>query len=89
MEREVHAVLGPVGVDEKLSRKVALNLLGVENDSLGSGHGISGSDVTVVEDGGLRWSKDVGITAFLLKFGEGMGKWSIPSRLVGYCVHEC
>ena len=77
MEREVHAVLGPVGVDERLSRQVALALLKVELDagSQGGQNGaINGNAEPHPEDGGLRWSKDVGITAFLLKYGEGMGK---------------
>ena len=78
MEREVHAVLGPVGVDEKLSRQVAQALLKVELDSGGQSgrNGASNGDAEPhVEDGGLRWSKDVGITAFLLKYGEGMGEF--------------
>ena len=75
MEREVHAILGPVGVDEKLSRQVALNLLNLEVSD--QGHGINGgsegNSSGDEESNGLRWSKDVGISAFLLKFGEGMG----------------
>jgi vacuolar iron transporter family protein len=70
MEREVHAVLGPVGVDEKVSRQVADCLLKVEVDSDGVG---DSAQSNTEEDGGLRWSKDVGLTAFLLKFGEGLG----------------
>ncbi|KAI0372386.1 DUF125-domain-containing protein [Pilatotrama ljubarskyi] len=85
MEREVHAVLGPVGVDEKVSRQVASCLREVEfssgPDELGEssgGHrtapGSTASDATLTaEEGGeLRWSRDVGLTAFLLKFGEGL-----------------
>jgi vacuolar iron transporter family protein len=71
MEREVHAVLGPVGVDERLSRQVAQCLRKVEVDSDGVG-ALTGQPSE--EEGGLRWSKDVGLTAFLLKFGEGLGK---------------
>jgi hypothetical protein len=70
MEREVHAVLGPVGVDERLSRQVADCLRKVEVDSGGLG-ALSGPPSE--EEGALRWSKDVGLTAFLLKFGEGLG----------------
>ena len=70
MEREVHAVLGPVGVEEKLSRQVAQNLLNVELENSHSSQPSQGGDV---ESNGLRWSKDVGLTAFLLKFGEGLG----------------
>ena len=71
MEREVHAVLGPVGVDERLSRQVAQCLRKVEVDSDGVSAPVG--QVHTEEDGGLRWSKDVGLTAFLLKFGEGLG----------------
>lgn len=84
MEREVHSVLGPVGVDEKLSRKVAMSLLDVE---ISSGNGTSNpsegslrrhaSTSSDPEEGGLRWSKDVGITAFLLKFGQGLGTYFV------------
>lgn len=73
MEREVHAVLGPVGVDEKLSRRVAQNLLTVEmenNAQNGINGAASGGDI---ESNSLRWSANSGVTAFLLKFGEGMG----------------
>lgn len=79
MEREVHAVLGPVGVDERLSRQVAHCLRKVEVDSEGVGSHASVGRIGAGEDGGeeegagLRWSKDVGLTAFLLKFGEGLG----------------
>lgn len=72
MEREVHTILGPVGVDERLSRQVADCLRKVELDSHGLGANSSGASSE--EDGGLRWSNDVGLTAFLLKFGEGLGK---------------
>ncbi|EIN14538.1 membrane fraction protein [Punctularia strigosozonata HHB-11173 SS5] len=69
MEREVHAVLGPVGVDEMLSRQVAECLRRVEMESrTGEGSSTGSSD----EETGLRWSKDVGLSAFLLKFGEGL-----------------
>ena len=74
MEREVHAVLGPVGVDEKLGRQVARCLRKVEVDSGGAG-AAAGRPGGSEEDAGLRWSKDVGLTAFLLKFGEGIGGW--------------
>lgn len=79
MEREVHAILGPVGVDERLSRRVADCLRKIELDSHGLGASTGASSTE--EDGGLRWSKDVGLTAFLLKFGEGMGESSRSSYL--------
>ncbi len=67
MEREVHAVLGPVGVDQNVSRQVALNLLEVESAAADRSEG--SSDV----ERSLKWSHSVGVTEFLLKFGEGMG----------------
>ena len=72
MEREVYGVLGPIGVDEKTSRLVARNLRDVEVDSNGDGNDSASSSSQSVEEGGLRWSKAVGLTAFLLKFGEGL-----------------
>lgn len=71
MEREVHGVLGPVGVDVQTSRLVAKNLRDVEIETNGEGSDAASSSSTV-EDGGLKWSKTVGLTAFLLKFGEGL-----------------
>ncbi|KIM82888.1 hypothetical protein PILCRDRAFT_784928 [Piloderma croceum F 1598] len=68
--REVHAILGPVGVDKKLSRAVAENLRNVEIE--GNGVGANGGNGDVEEGFILRWSKDVGLTVFLLKFGEGL-----------------
>ncbi|KAH9972583.1 VIT family-domain-containing protein [Lactifluus volemus] len=73
MEREVHAVLGAVGVDEKVSRQVAHNLLEVESVAERN-DGSSLED----EERGLRWSRSVGITEFLLRFGEGLE--DIPTR---------
>ncbi|KAH9026787.1 DUF125-domain-containing protein [Lactarius hengduanensis] len=62
MEREVHAVLGAVGVDENVSRQVAHSLLKACPD----------------EEHGLRWGQSIGITEFLLKFGEGLEE--VPTR---------
>ena len=70
IEREVAQVLGPVGVDEKICSSVAKCLRDLELESEGSG---SDSRPSTIEDGGLKWSKDVGVTAFLIKFGEGLG----------------
>ncbi|GLB40003.1 putative VIT family protein [Lyophyllum shimeji] len=79
MEREVADVLGPVGVDDKTCRAVALCLKEVEEagrrngDANGHGDGdANGHAPPDEETASLRWSKDVGITAFLLKFGQGM-----------------
>ncbi|KAG2078545.1 membrane fraction protein [Suillus decipiens] len=65
MEREVCAVLGPVGVDEKTCQAVTKCLRDVEFDPEVS----SSSDE---EAQFLRWKNQVGLTPFLLKFGEGM-----------------
>jgi len=84
MEREVHAVLGPLGVEEKLSVQIADCLRRVEDEMHASGcdpaqrgkfNGAAG-----IEGGNsqLKWSQDVGLTAFLLKFGEGLEE--VPTR---------
>jgi len=69
IQREVAQVLGPVGVDENICSSVAKCLLELELESDGQG---SDSRPLTAEDGGLKWSKDVGVTAFLIKFGEGL-----------------
>ena len=81
MEREVHAVLGPVGVDERLSRQVAQCLRKVEVDLNGVG-APTGQSTNDDDESGLHWSKDVGLAAFLLKFGEGLG--ALPLLLSPY-----
>lgn len=77
MEREVADVLAPIGVDDKACRAVAKSLRDVEVDEHGNGQLVSGA-AGDSETASLRWSKDVGITAFLLKFGQGLG----ASRIV-------
>lgn len=76
MEREVHAVLGPIGVDERTSRMVANCLRNVEVDSTDAdghaGEASSTRSVSTDAEAGLRWSSSVGLSAFLLKFGEGL-----------------
>lgn len=92
MEREVHEVLGPIGLDESISRSVTGALLRVEAEMNGPTtepvpseswfrqliRSVARKPRTVLasEAGStneqLRWSKDVGVTAFLLKFGEGL-----------------
>ena len=100
MEREVKAILGPCGIDEPTSRKVASNLFKLENELSSS----TSTEVHESEDSlwksivkcigrkprstlgalenghppKLRWEEDVGLTAFLLKFGEG--KEEIPTK---------
>ncbi|KAI9456075.1 DUF125-domain-containing protein [Russula earlei] len=65
LEREVHAVLGPVGVEEAVSRQVALNLLKVESAS-------EQGDGAPDAERGLKWGESVGVTEFLLKLGQGL-----------------
>lgn len=90
MEREVHAILGPVGVDEKIGRQVADALLALEDDLVAAEeHHPSSSSKSWVDsvvpwrqskgdaESGLKFSEDVGLTAFLLKFGEGLGRSSL------------
>lgn len=92
MEREVHEVLGPIGLDDSISRTVTAALLRVESEAQESSTDTPDpvQESTVhwllkclarqpksykqLDDPNnqLRWAKDVGITAFLLKFGEGL-----------------
>ena len=97
MEREVHAILGPIGVKETLSRLIANDLRVVEDKSWGGrGDGSEGIMAAAPpreireekkrgcwgrqrrraeeEDGGVKGNADMGLTAFLLKFGEGLGE---------------
>ncbi|KAH9017357.1 DUF125-domain-containing protein [Lactarius deliciosus] len=69
MEREVHAVLGAVGVDKKVSRQVAHSLLEAESGERSSG--------LPDEEHGLRWSQSVGITEFLLNLARAS---EVPTR---------
>ncbi|KIY70251.1 DUF125-domain-containing protein [Cylindrobasidium torrendii FP15055 ss-10] len=75
MEREVAEVLEPFGVEEVTSRAVAKNLRDVELDGNTDSSPASPSDE---ESLSLRWSKEVGLTAFLLKFGEGLEE--VPTK---------
>ncbi|WWD17084.1 vacuolar iron transporter 1.1 [Kwoniella shandongensis] len=105
MEREVHSILGPLGVKEQLSRLIAEDLRVIEDDlyvpgmeRTTSAEGIVTGDGGVgiaraaspsrkkgwgrllgwkkgapeEEEGGQSANEDMGLTAFLLKFGEGM-----------------
>lgn len=104
MEREVHSILGPLGVKEELSRLVAEDLRAVE-DGISAGGADNGAVMGVeavsspqrssspdrkrnwfgrlrnvvvdadaeAEDGGVKGSEELGLTAFMLKFGEGLG----------------
>ncbi|WVQ73921.1 hypothetical protein IAR50_003502 [Cryptococcus sp. DSM 104548] len=97
MEREIHSILGPLGVKETLSRLVAEDLRTVEEDIYGTDETVGTEGVVTQsgrvtpvdskkswnplswrkkrveeESGGFEASEDMGMTAFLLKFGEGM-----------------
>lgn len=73
VEREVHVILGPVGVDQNVSRRVAHSLLEVES-SMDQSNGNGQAPASAMDtEHGLRWSQSVGVTEFLLKFGEGLG----------------
>jgi len=76
VEREVHAVLGPVGLDQSVSQRVAHSLLEVES-GMDQSNGQAPASATDTEHG-LRWSHSVGVTEFLLKFGEGLEE--VPTR---------
>ena len=77
MQREVHAILGPLGLDEATTSKVAARLRQAEVDARGSR--ISDANASDAESGPLlRWSGDVGLTPFLLKFGECIEE--VPTR---------
>ncbi|TXT07211.1 hypothetical protein VHUM_03381 [Vanrija humicola] len=72
MEREVHAILGPLGVKEALSRLVADDLREVEDETCGDQGIYTAADIEASADKLDEADSNVGLTAFLLKFGEGM-----------------
>lgn len=91
LEREVTAVLGCVGLEEALCRRVAVGLMRAENEANRSSGLLDGEEEpqrtgllqtilralarrpkTSLEDGKLKFADDVGLTPFLLKFGEGL-----------------
>lgn len=72
VEREVNAILGPVGVDQDVSRQVAHCLLEVES-TVDQSNGQASAASATDEERGLKWNESVGVTEFLLKFGEGIG----------------
>ncbi|KAJ7321886.1 membrane fraction protein [Mycena albidolilacea] len=69
MEREVAEVLAPIGVDERTCRAVARCLREAEIPS-SSANTVTTHDLE--SNDSLRWSKEVGLTPFLLKFGAGL-----------------
>ncbi|KAG1740580.1 VIT family-domain-containing protein [Suillus lakei] len=68
MEREVYAVLGRIGVDEQTCQAVTKCLRDVEFDPEVDANSSSSDEEAQL----LRWKNQVGLTPFLLKFGEGM-----------------
>jgi vacuolar iron transporter family protein len=70
MDREVAEILSPVGVSDKACSAVAQSLREAEEDY--DERLVPGANGDT-EAASLRWSKDVGLTAFFLKFGKGMG----------------
>lgn len=70
MDREVAEILSPLGVSDRACCAVAQSLREAEEDF--DEHTVMGAHGDP-ETASLRWSKDVGLTAFFLKFGKGMG----------------
>lgn len=78
MEKEVFAILGPVGVDEHAARAVAKCLWNIERNAtdianIGTTTPIGDEEKQIT---GKR--KDVGLTSFLLKFGQGLEE--VPTK---------
>ncbi|KAJ7136769.1 membrane fraction protein [Mycena epipterygia] len=86
MEREVADVLAPVGVDDATCRAVAHCLRDVEvrtpTPSSGRTLDLESSD----SDNTLRWSKEVGLTPFLLKFGAGLEEVPTSRLYISACT---
>jgi VIT1/CCC1 family predicted Fe2+/Mn2+ transporter len=76
MDREVAEILSPVGVSDKACSAVAQSLRETEEDFDEQHAGNNGD----LETASLRWSKGVGLTAFFLKFGKGMGTLVLSYR---------
>ncbi|EJU04193.1 DUF125-domain-containing protein [Dacryopinax primogenitus] len=87
MGRQVHEILGPVGIDENASQLVANELRKIES----ANYGADGKEIrhrhlarkTVDAEKGSQaetdiGAEDMGLTAFFLKFGEGLE--DIPIR---------
>ena len=90
MEREVHAVLGPFGVNENISRQLADDLLLLEHQQAAEigEYARTCQEITSRKkswwrvgsskhdtESGSKWNEEVGLTAFLIKLGEGMGEF--------------
>jgi len=73
MEKEVLAILGPVGVDEQAARAVAKCLWNIERDATDNASTGTTTSIGDEEKQTTGKRKDVGLTPFLLKFGQGLG----------------
>ena len=71
IEREVDDILGPLGVPEELSKKVAEALRKEEIEFSPLAHHGRHSDEED-DSSNLRWSEEVGLTPFLLRLGKGI-----------------
>ncbi|KAJ6514276.1 Ccc1 family [Mycena vitilis] len=81
MEREVAEVLSPVGVDDATCRAVARCLRHVEV------HAPRATPRSPdLESDTLRWSKEVGLTPFLLKFGAGLEEVPTSRLYISACT---
>ena len=68
IEREVDDILGPLGIPEELSMKVAEALRKEEIEFSPLAHHPDEEDGS----SNLRWSDEVGLTPFLLRLGKGI-----------------
>jgi len=79
MEREVAEVLAPIGVDERTCRAVARCLREAEIPAPSASSRTNSVTTHDLESNdSLRWSKEVGLTPFLLKFGAGLEE--VPTK---------
>jgi vacuolar iron transporter family protein len=84
MDREVAEILSPLGVSDKACNVVAQSLREAEEDYDERFVPSANGDA---EAASLRWRRDVGLTAFLLKFGKGMGTFTLSYFLPSF--HLC
>lgn len=78
MTREVHSILGPLGIQASSSSMIAKDLQAAEGTDMSRSEGVElaahhgqAKDKT---DGG---EGDQGVTTFLLRFGEGLGEYQL------------
>ncbi|KIY49736.1 DUF125-domain-containing protein [Fistulina hepatica ATCC 64428] len=78
LEREVSQILAPLGVDDQACNQVAKSLADVELSSHTASDSSTSTSSDVESATPLRWSMDVGMTPFLLKFGDGLEE--VPTK---------